>query len=173
MGFKYMNIRLFILVLLVFNLFGCSRGKSPSALTGKWIEYPSVPRVELPPEENAYHVWTNAMLHALPKKGDAALGAAIHAASSFKTNFTVTTRQANHAGEPRASVTASNLITVADCPILLDWLKSQKPVLEQIDKGLALGKIQYPPVTVSNEVTPFSYAKSSTVYHPLPQVMQP
>ncbi len=142
-----MNIRLFILISLVFNLFGCSRGKPSSVLSGKGIEYPSVPRVELPPEENAYHVWTNAMLYAKPPSPREALGAAFQAACSFKTNYTISPGR-----ERRASATHSNLTTIAECPALLEWLKSKKPVLEQIDKGLALGKIQYPPTTVSNSI---------------------
>ena len=156
-----MNIRLFILVFLVFNLFGCSRGKPSYALSGKGIEYPSVPRVELPPEENAFTIWTNAMLSAEPPSGDEELRTALLMACSLKTNLVTNTKPVSRSTYRRAVFANTNitkvverprLTKVADSPRLVEWLKSQKPVLEQIDKGVVLGKIQYPPMTISNSL---------------------
>jgi len=151
---------LLLFSLMIVCALGCSREKTRVSLFTQPAGHPVAPLTELPVEENAYHVWTNAMRHALPPKGDEALGVAILAASSFKTNFTVTPLRGNR----RVSVTTSNLTTVADCPLLLAWLKSQKPVLEQIDKGLALGKIQYPPVTMSNAVETLNMIGWAAVY---------
>jgi hypothetical protein len=141
---------LLLFSLMIVCALGCSREKTRVSLFTQPAGHPVAPLTELPVEENAYHLWTNAMLYAQPPKNDETLGAAFRAASSFKTNYTVTTEWRSPGGERRASPTHSNLTTIADCPALLEWLKSQKPVLEQIDKGLSLGKIQYPPTSMSN-----------------------
>jgi len=169
-----MRYSLVALSLLLCCALGCSRGKASSALSGKGIEYPSVPRVELPAEENAYHVWTNAMLSAKPPSSDEELGFAFRAMISFKTNSTVTPRPPSRPAKPRAVFANTNmtkvverplLTKVADSPRLVEWLRNQKPVLEQIDKGLALGKIQYPPMTISNAVDILQISGFMALYH--------
>ena len=154
-----MTLLILPLFLMAMSFSGCSREKTNGKTAGKGIEYPAVPRTELPPGENAYPVWTNAMLFAKPPSNDEALGFAFRAMSSFKTNLAVTTRPSGREVKRRAvfkntsvtNVAVRPLLTkVADSPVLVKWLKSQQPVLEQIDKGLSLGKIQYPPMTISN-----------------------
>jgi hypothetical protein len=140
------------LFLMALSFSGCSREKTNGKAAGNGIEYPSVPRMELPAEENAYPVWTNAMLFAKPSPDEVDLGRAILAASALKTNLAFFANAPSRGRKPCADLLNSNMTKVADCPLLLEWLKSRKEVLEQIDKGLALGKIQYPQMTISNAV---------------------
>jgi len=103
-----------------------------------------------------------------------AVTVAFRAMSSFKTNLVTNTRPSGRAAKPRAVFANTNmtkvaahpiLTKVADSPVLVEWLKSQQPVLEQIDKGLALGKIQYPPMTISNAVDILQISGFMALYH--------
>ena len=138
------------LFLMALSFSGCSRDNANETSADTELGNPPVLRTELPPRENAYPVWTNAMPLAKPQSKDADLRNAFRAASQFKTNLAEYADFRMPKGKPYTGLLSSNMTKVADCPILLEWLKSRKAVLDQIDAGLALGKMQYPSMALSN-----------------------
>lgn len=133
-------------------LAGCSRASREADKADDLANTAGYVRQTLPLEKNAYHLWTNAMSRALPPRDAYDLRDALLAAAEFKTNLAEFAQSARRLpkGSAYAGSLHSNMTCVADCPELVEWLDSRAGVLQEIDAGLSLGRMQFPLVTQSN-----------------------